>query len=315
MPPVPVFIVANAEEGFAFEPPVRGEQVAVGGVADVVAVLLEKVGERVFEREKLTGPDRERIVDDARVLRVAAVGAVEADIGPRATGALGIGVDRKMARPGVVGVPGVVGALEEDVGGAVVGDDEGDVALPGGCRVVGGDHGKPAEVHAADPVGGNLDPCRGLPAALVEIFFAGLGVGLRHALKGAKRRHQPGTAAAVVAQPKDLEPEPGWGIGGDEKLDPLASLDALPRAIAFDAAGADIIPQAHLRELPVERSLPGILAGNRVARLRRGGGKRQHYDEQGNEKPYEHDWFSVIMIPLSIDRHTEQESRPKTPRL
>ena len=51
--PVPVFIVADAEEGLAFESPVRREQVAVGGVADIVAVLLEKIGERVFEREKL----------------------------------------------------------------------------------------------------------------------------------------------------------------------------------------------------------------------------------------------------------------------
>ena len=206
------------------------------------------------------------------MLRVAAVGAVEADIGPRATGALGIGVDRKMARPSVVGVPGVVGALEENVGGAVVGDDERDVALPGGLRVVGGDHRKPAEVHTADPVGGNLDPCRGLPAALVEIFFARRGVGLRDAVEGPERRHQPSAAATVVAHPKDLKLEPGGGISRDEKLDPLASLDALPRAIALDAAGADVIPQAHLRELPVERALPGILTGNRVARLGRGGG-------------------------------------------
>ena len=252
LPPVPVFIVADAEEGFALEPPVRGEQVAVGGVADVVAVLLEEVGQRVFKRQELTGPDREWIVDDARVLRVPAVGAVEADVVPRATGALGIGVNREVARPRVVGVPGVVGALEEDVGRAVVGDDERNVALPGGRRVVGGDHRKPAEVDAADPVGGDDEARRSLPAALVEIFFAGLGVGLRHTVKGAKRRHQSGAAAAVVAQPKDLEPEPGWGISRDEKLDPLASPDALPRAIAFDAAGADVIPQAHLRELPIE---------------------------------------------------------------
>ena len=64
--------------------------------------------------------------------------------------------------------------------------------------------------------------------ALVEIFFPWLGVGLRHAVKGAKRRHQPGTAAAVVAQAENLEPEAGGGIGGDEELDPLAGLDALP---------------------------------------------------------------------------------------
>jgi hypothetical protein len=45
--------VADAEEGLALQSPVWGEQVAVGGIADVVAVLLEEIGERVFKREKL----------------------------------------------------------------------------------------------------------------------------------------------------------------------------------------------------------------------------------------------------------------------
>ena len=71
------------------------------------------------------------------VLRLAAVGAVEADVGPGALVALGVGVDRVVVGPAVVGLPGVVGALEEDVGRAVVADDEDDVALPVGLDVAG----------------------------------------------------------------------------------------------------------------------------------------------------------------------------------
>ena len=113
-----------------FSPRSGAEHVAVGAVGHVVAVLLQPVGQRELERQELAGADRQRIVDDARVLRLAAVGPVEADVGPGALVALGVRVDRVVVGPAVVGLPGVVAALEEDVGRAVVADDEDDVALP-----------------------------------------------------------------------------------------------------------------------------------------------------------------------------------------
>ena len=81
-----------------------------------------------------------------------------------------MGVDRVVARPAVVGLPGVVGALEQDVGRAVVADDEDDVALPVGLDVGVDERRQPAEVDAAGPVVGNRQRGRRLPPALVQVL-------------------------------------------------------------------------------------------------------------------------------------------------
>ena len=75
-------------------------------------MLFEEVTQREFEREEFAGADRKRIVDDAGELGVAAVRTIEADVGPRPLISLGMRVDRILAGPLVVRVPGVVGALE-----------------------------------------------------------------------------------------------------------------------------------------------------------------------------------------------------------
>ena len=62
----------------------------------------------------------------------AAVRPVKADIRPGALRPLRVRVDRVVARPPVVGLPGIVGALHQHIGRAVVADDEDDVALPVG---------------------------------------------------------------------------------------------------------------------------------------------------------------------------------------
>ena len=60
-------------------------------------------------------------------LSLAAVGAVEADVGPRSLIALRVRVDRVVAGPLVVSLPGLVRRLENNVGGAaVVANDERD---------------------------------------------------------------------------------------------------------------------------------------------------------------------------------------------
>ena len=190
---VPVFVVADADERLALQAAVGREHVAVGAIGDVVAVLLEPVGERELEREELARADGERVVDDAVVLGLAAVGAVEADVGPGALVALGVGVDRVVVRPAVVGLPGVVGALEEDVGRAVVADDEDDVALPVGLGLVVGktsSAGRGRRRWASRP--GIVSVVAGSHRHSWRFFGPGCGVGLGLALERAERRHRAG---------------------------------------------------------------------------------------------------------------------------
>jgi hypothetical protein len=74
-------------------------------------------------------------------------------------------------RPLVVRLPGVRAALEEEVGRAVVGDDEDDVAL-----VAVGVAGELAEVDAADPDLRNVEGDGRLPLALAEAELTDRGV-------------------------------------------------------------------------------------------------------------------------------------------
>ena len=169
---VPVLVVADAEEHLAPRDLRRVQAVAVGAVGHVVAVLFQEVGQRLLEGQELAGADRQRVVDDARVLRLAAVGPVEADGHVAGMGAARVGVQRMVGRPAVVGLRGVVAGLEQHVGAARVADDEDDVALP--IRLVGrgGQRRQPAQVHTAQPVGGNLQRRGRIPAAFAEPLVA-----------------------------------------------------------------------------------------------------------------------------------------------
>ena len=185
------------------------EHVAVGAIGHVVAVLLEPVGQRELERQELARAERERVVDHGLVLGLAAVGPVEADVGPGPLTALGMGVEGIVVRPAVVGLPGVVGALEQDVGRAIVADDEDDVALPVGLGVVVGDGREPAQVDAAGPVAGDRQRRGRLPPALVAGSWGrASGSGCALPSNGPSSSTSRAPAAAVIAHAEDLDPEP-----------------------------------------------------------------------------------------------------------
>ena len=244
LPDVPVFVVADADERLALQAPVGREHVAVRAIGHVVAVLLEPVRQRELERQELARAERERIVDDACVLRLAAIGPVEADVGPGPLVALGMGVERVVVRPAVVGLPGVVGALEEDVGRAIVADDEDDVALPVGLVVAVGERREPSQVDAAGPVAAESSAgVARLPPALVQVLGAGRrGPAGPCPRSGPSFFIEPRTAAAVIAHAEDLDPEPPRRVGRDHDVDRLAGLDALLRAVALDPGRAEAVP-------------------------------------------------------------------------
>jgi hypothetical protein len=267
---VPVLVVPHADPGLALQPPLGADHVAVGAIGHVVALLLEPVDQGELEGQELAGAKGEGVVDDARELRLAAVGAVEADVRPRPLRALRVGVDRVMTGPAVVGLPGVVGALDEHVRGAVVRDHEHDIALPVGraLRVLG-PGGEPAQVDAARPVGRDGQARGGLPSALVEVLRAGLRHGLGLALEGAQALHEPGARPAVVPHAEDLDLEPPRRVGRDHQVDHLARLHALARAVPLDPGGAVLLRiRAHPRQLPVARAGLLVLGDDGVLRPR-----------------------------------------------
>ncbi len=258
---------------------IGADHVAIRAVADVVAMLLEPISQGKLQRQKLPRADCQRVVHHAIELGLAGVGAIEADIGPRALPSLGMGVERIVAGPLVVGLPGVIRALKQDIGRPVVANDEDHIALP--IRfVVRGNGRQPAEIDSAGPVLGNRQPGGRLPTTFVQILLAGSRCRLRLTLKRAQGGHQPGTASAVIAHAENFDRQRPGRVGGDHDLDRFAGPHALPRAIALDPGGAILAAvDADPRQLPIGCPRFAILVFDQArfataGRRRRGGGLR-----------------------------------------
>ena len=170
-------------------------------------------------------------------------------------------VQRIVVGPAVVGLPGVVAALEKNVRRPVVPHDEDHVALPARHRGAVRQQSQTTEVNAADPVSGNLQGRRRLPLAFAQPPGPDLRIRLHPPRKRTERLHQPRTAAAVVAHPDNLDLEAPGRIGADHDVERLAGLDALARAIALDKRRAEParLVQPHACQLPVLRARLGIL--------------------------------------------------------
>ena len=152
LPHVPVLVVADADHRFDAAQICRFEVVCVRAVGDVVAFFLQPVAKRIFPEQKLAAAHAEWVIKNLHIL---AVRPVKAATDARRMSRTRIGVERFVHRPTIVGLPSVVAALEEDVSGAIIFDDEDDVALPirflgniGHCR-------KTTKINAAGPVGRN----------------------------------------------------------------------------------------------------------------------------------------------------------------
>ena len=116
-----------------------------------------------------------------------AVGPIEAH---RPAGDAGAGppsmpcVNRVISGPAVVGGPGQVAALKEQIAGAVVAYDEDDVTLDPGllcCQL--------PQVDAAQPILGDFNLDRRLPIAFADIVFTHRRIGLDFAFERLKGTH------------------------------------------------------------------------------------------------------------------------------
>ncbi len=185
--------------------------VDAGDVADVVAVALHEAHHRV-----LVGEEEVAAAD-------AAPGAHRAVVGELVGATVGAAVVEVRPAVGVVGDPGRVGGLEDDVGGAgVVAHDEGDVAGVAVAALQVGD------VDAGHRSGGHV-PRRGdAPVAAVDGLGRDVvdaaGLVLREGGARGDRGDLARAVALVVADPVDVD-RVGRGVGLDLEVDTLADVD------------------------------------------------------------------------------------------
>ena len=113
-----------------------------------------------------------------------------------------LGINRVVGGPAVVGGPGQVAALKQQIAGAVIADDEDDVALQ--VFFLGGQF---PQVDAAQPILGDLEFHGGLPLAFAHIVFANRRFRLWGALYRIKRLNESSAVSVVVAGSIDLQLE------------------------------------------------------------------------------------------------------------
>ena len=144
-------------------------------------------------------------------------------------------IDRVVGGPAVVGCPRQFAALKQQITGAVIADDEDDVALQ--VFFLGG---QLSQVDAAQPIVGNLEFHGGFPLAFAQVVFTDGRVRLRGAFQRVKSFDQPGPVSIVVACSKDLHLERGRRISAHHNLQLLAGTNAVRRAIPFNPRATSV---------------------------------------------------------------------------
>src|SRR5439155_6502578 len=122
-----ILVVADGEKAFRPQQTFRiGVRIEVGDVTHIVAARLHPVGEREFPEEPFAGTGGERGIHDLAVLPIRTVEA-DLNVRPPIPLSLAVVVERELARPAIVSLPGRVRALEDEISRAIVPDDEDDV--------------------------------------------------------------------------------------------------------------------------------------------------------------------------------------------
>ena len=126
---------------------------------------------------------------------------------------LAIIVEGELVRPPIVSLPGIVGALENKIGGSIIPDDENNVALQ-----IFAQGGEFANINAAKPIVRDRECGGGLPLAFAQTIFTNRGLGLGAAAEGAVPGHESSPCPTVIAHAVDIEGELSGGIGADENI-------------------------------------------------------------------------------------------------
>ena len=269
----PVFVMADRDERLVVLEVVGPEPVGVDArdVGDVVALLLEPVDRRIVGAEQIVLRARGRagaVVGDEGAIVADRVGAVlreaagardRVPVDAVVRVAVEVGADLAVvAAPGIVGLPGRVGGLQDDVVAlAVVAHDEGDLVDGAVDRVaVRIEALQAGEVDAGDGVGRHVPAVGHRPVAGVDHAARGVdervrldrGVGVR------PLGDLAGTATAVVAKAEDLDlvVAARAAVDVDLEVNARAGVDAHVGGEAFDLACCGLRPSTTCRHDPRE---------------------------------------------------------------
>src|SRR5262245_50152571 len=120
--------MTDAEKNLRAQNLRRIDHVGIGAIGDVISTALEPVAKREFPQQKLPRADGKWMIEDLCVL---AVRTIEARRDIWCPGVSRVGIHRIVIRPSIVGLPGIVAALKQNVCTPPVPHDENDIALPG----------------------------------------------------------------------------------------------------------------------------------------------------------------------------------------
>src|SRR5262249_43860712 len=183
------------------------------------------------------GALRQRVVEDLRVLGIRAIVA-DLDAGRKNLAVLAVvDIERVVVGPRVIGLPGVVATLKDEVSRAVVAKDEDQVAL---IAVL--DCGKLAEVDAAHPILGDFQRRAGFPLAFAQALLADGGRGLRLSRERAESLDVPPALALVITETIQVDHERRRRVGADVEVEFVAGANTGPRDKAFDQWGSAAQP-------------------------------------------------------------------------
>src|SRR5690606_27545447 len=172
--------------------------------------------------------------NDAGILGLSSVGPVKTYLCPRTLYAFGMGINRIITGPAIVGLPGIVRALEQDICRSVIRDDKYDITLPIGILRIGLKRRQPPHIHTGDPVFFDMQTKGRFPLTFMDVLVTRFRHWLLFPLKRPQFFHQPGAFSSIVSGSEYFQAKLADGIRRDHDMQRITGLHALPAAIPLD---------------------------------------------------------------------------------
>jgi hypothetical protein len=156
-------------------------------------MLLEPVCQRKLKRQIFASSNSQRIVDYTLELSFSSIGAIKTHICPGTLISFRVCINGIMARPLVVRLPCIIGALKQYITRAIIRDNKDHVALPIRCRGSIWDRRQSTEINTAEPIIRNDQARCCSPLTLMQILTPRFRRRLCRCLQRTNGLHQPCT--------------------------------------------------------------------------------------------------------------------------